>query len=70
MAGFDEYLRNRLLETSDTVSSRGSGSSTGPTYVYMFAHKGEATFTEIFHGGRENYYGKLSTELEHALHIL
>lgn len=30
-----------------------------PTYVYLFTHKGSASFTEIFKGGRENYWGKL-----------
>lgn len=35
------------------------GKKIGPTYVYLFAHKGSASFTEIFKGGRENYYGNV-----------
>lgn len=43
----DEYLQKRLQQSLTT-----------PTFVYLFAHKGEASFTEIFEGGKENYYGK------------
>lgn len=49
-AGIDEYLRKRLLEKKSMP--------VGPTYVYLFAHKGSASFTEIFKGGQENYFGK------------
>lgn len=48
----DEYLRIRLLGRNKRTSKPG------PTYVYLFSHKGQASFTEIFHGGRENFYGK------------
>ena len=44
-AGIDEYIRLRLK------------ASLAPTYVYLFDHKGAASFTEIFEGGREDYYG-------------
>ncbi|GAB0091519.1 Carboxylic ester hydrolase [Sergentomyia squamirostris] len=54
VAGFDEYLRIRL-----TKSDR---KSVGPTFVYLFAHKGSASFTEIFKGGREKYYGVCHAE--------
>lgn len=36
---------------------RFSKKSAAPTYVYLFTHKGSASFTEIFQGGRENYIG-------------
>jgi len=42
VAGIDEYLRLR-------VSQEG----VAPTYVYLFDHKGAASFTEIFKGGWE-----------------
>jgi carboxylesterase type B len=49
LAGMDEYLKIRL--------NKGAKGKVGPTYVYYFNHKGAASFTEIFKGGRENYYG-------------
>lgn len=52
LAGMDEYLRIRLL------GENKRSSKPGPTYVYLFAHKGQASFTEIFQGGKENFYGK------------
>ena len=51
LAGLDEYLRIRL--------SSKKKSNIGPTYVYLFAHKGAASFTEIFKGDRETFYGKI-----------
>lgn len=48
----DEYLRIRLLGGNKRTAKPG------PTYVYLFSHKGQASFTEIFHGGRESFYGK------------
>ncbi|XP_059619894.1 venom carboxylesterase-6 [Phlebotomus argentipes] len=51
--GFDEYLRIRLTQ---------SQGKRGPTFVYLFAHKGSASFTEIFKGGREKYYGVCHAE--------
>uniref|UniRef100_A0AAG5D402 Carboxylic ester hydrolase n=1 Tax=Anopheles atroparvus TaxID=41427 RepID=A0AAG5D402_ANOAO len=53
LAGLDEYLRIRLRVNSKTV---------GPTYVYMFAQKASSSFTEIFEGGHENYYGVCHAE--------
>lgn len=47
----DEYFRNRLSETNKN--------EVGPTFVYLFNHKASASFTEIFKGGRENYYGNV-----------
>lgn len=49
MHGMDEYFRIRLSEENK--------SKRGPTYIYLFNHKGSASFSEIFKGGRENYYG-------------
>lgn len=43
----DQYLELRL-----------SHKNIAPTYVYLFTHKGSASFTEIFKGGQENYWGK------------
>lgn len=50
----DEYLRIRL--------SNNKNRKIGTTYVYLFAHKASASFTEIFKGGRENYYGVCHAE--------
>lgn len=47
LEGMDSYLRKRLAHPKS-----------GPTFVYLFSHKGAASFTEIFGGGRENYYGR------------
>lgn len=58
LAGMDEYTAKRLAQ----------GSAAGPTYVYLFAHKGEASFTEIFEGGREEFYGN-SIILFACLHV-
>ncbi|KAG4076411.1 hypothetical protein HA402_005854 [Bradysia odoriphaga] len=56
LAGMDEYLRIRLLGGNKRTSKPG------PTYVYLFSHKGQASFTEIFKGGRENFYGACHAE--------
>uniref|UniRef100_A0A182QQQ3 Carboxylic ester hydrolase n=1 Tax=Anopheles farauti TaxID=69004 RepID=A0A182QQQ3_9DIPT len=58
VAGMDEYLRIRLLGSE----RRPSGATVGPTYVYLFAQKASASFTEIFEGGKENYYGVCHAE--------
>lgn len=50
----DEYLRLRLLKAPKA--------KTGVTYTYLFSHKGSASFTEIFKGGRENHYGTAHAE--------
>lgn len=55
LAGMDEYLRIRLLGHN----KRNSTLKVGETYVYLFAQKASASFTEIFKGGAENYYGKI-----------
>lgn len=46
MEGLDLYLRQRLTH-----------SKSAPTFVYLYSHKGPASFTEIFGGERETYYG-------------
>lgn len=46
----EKYLRIRLGNQDKT--------KIGPTYVYLFAHKGESSFTEIFKGGKELFHGK------------
>lgn len=43
----DQYLEMRL-----------SHKKIAPTYTYLFSHKGSASFTEIFKGGKENYWGE------------
>uniref|UniRef100_A0A182NR34 Carboxylic ester hydrolase n=1 Tax=Anopheles dirus TaxID=7168 RepID=A0A182NR34_9DIPT len=58
LAGMDEYLRIRLLGNH----RRSPGVTVGPTYVYLFAQKASASFTEIFEGGKENYYGVCHAE--------
>lgn len=55
LAGMDEYLRIRLTK------SKAIG-TVGPTYVYLFAQRTAASFTEIFEGGKENYYGVCHAE--------
>ncbi|XP_050072058.1 juvenile hormone esterase [Anopheles maculipalpis] len=59
LAGMDEYLRIRLLG-HDRRSSKSP--KVGPTYVYLFAQKASASFTEIFKGGNEKYYGVCHAE--------
>lgn len=56
LAGMDEYLRIRLTK-SNTVAG-----NVGPTYVYLFAQRTAASFTEIFEGGKEKYYGVCHAE--------
>lgn len=34
----------------------------GPTFVYLFAHKGQASFSEIFKGDPETFYGVCHAE--------
>ncbi|SPP78197.1 venom carboxylesterase-6 [Drosophila guanche] len=50
VAGIDEYLRLRLSQSG------------GPTYVYLFDHKGAASFSEIFKGERNEFYGACHAE--------
>ncbi|XP_039430550.1 venom carboxylesterase-6 [Culex pipiens pallens] len=54
LAGMDEYLRIRL--------EGGRKTPVGPTFVYLFAQRTAASFTEIFEGGKENYYGVCHAE--------
>lgn len=61
LAGMDEYLRIRLLEGPKRKSG-GGGVQVGPTFVYLFAQRTAASFTEIFEGGKENYYGVCHAE--------
>ncbi|XP_062554663.1 carboxylic ester hydrolase [Armigeres subalbatus] len=56
LAGMDEYLRIRLTESNSVAGS------VGPTYVYLFAQRTAASFTEIFEGGKEKYYGVCHAE--------
>lgn len=53
VAGVDEYLRMRL----DEEQPGGA-----PTYVYLFDHKGAASFSEIFKGARNEFYGACHAE--------
>ncbi|XP_030378452.1 venom carboxylesterase-6 isoform X2 [Scaptodrosophila lebanonensis] len=50
IAGIDEYLRLRMA------------AGKAPTYVYLFDHKGAASFSEIFKGGHDDYYGACHAE--------
>lgn len=50
MAGVDEYLQLRL---DDQLA---------PTYVYLFDHKGAASFSEIFKGAHNEFYGACHAE--------
>lgn len=47
----NDYLRNRLANQKKDN-----------TFVYLFTHKGSASFTEIFKGGPENHYGTAHAE--------
>lgn len=51
VAGIDEYLRLRM-----------SQEDVAPTYVYLFDHKGAASFSEIFKGERNEFYGACHAE--------
>ncbi|XP_037885698.1 venom carboxylesterase-6 [Glossina fuscipes] len=57
LAGIDEYIRLRMSNLLTQAHNNA-----GPTYVYMFEHKGSASFSELFHGGREDYYGACHAE--------
>ncbi|ETN67020.1 juvenile hormone esterase [Anopheles darlingi] len=61
LAGMNEYLKIRLL-SKRTNSTSESSVKVGPTYVYLFAQKASASFTEIFEGGSDNYYGVCHAE--------
>ncbi|KAH8289553.1 hypothetical protein KR054_007143 [Drosophila jambulina] len=53
VAGIDEYMRLRLNQKDAAVA---------PTYVYLFDHKGAASFSEIFKGERNEFYGACHAE--------
>lgn len=55
LAGIDEYLQLRIN------NYKINSNSVGPTYVYLFEHKGAASFSELFKGGRDDYYGKYNS---------
>ncbi|XP_050088425.1 juvenile hormone esterase [Anopheles aquasalis] len=61
LAGMNEYLRIRLLSKKTNITS-DANVEVGPTYVYLFAQKASASFTEIFEGGKDNYYGVCHAE--------
>ncbi|XP_058454954.1 carboxylic ester hydrolase [Malaya genurostris] len=56
LAGMDEYLHIRLEGDSRRKTPAG------PTYVYLFAQRTAASFTEIFEGGQDKYYGVCHAE--------
>lgn len=49
-SSMNDYLKIRFSQKS------------APTYVYLFSHKGSCSFTEIFKGGAESYYGTAHAE--------
>jgi carboxylesterase type B len=46
----------------DYLKLRFSNDQRGDTFVYLFTHKGSCSFTEIFKGGSEAYYGTSHAE--------
>lgn len=56
IAGIDEYIRLRIQNRKENPQG------VGPTFVYLFEHKGAASFSELFKGGREDYYGNSKKE--------
>ncbi|XP_053950483.1 venom carboxylesterase-6 isoform X2 [Anastrepha ludens] len=54
IAGIDEYIRQRV----DAKKSL----KMPPFYVYLFEHRSPASFSELFKGGREDYYGACHAE--------
>lgn len=61
LEAMDSYLQLRLAKKSSA-----------PTYVYLFTHKGSASFSEVFHGGRENFMGRklIDISLKRLLFLL
>lgn len=49
--GMVDYLKLRLMNEQRAA-----------TFVYLFTHKGSCSFTEIFKGGSESYYGTSHAE--------
>ncbi|XP_011200446.2 juvenile hormone esterase [Bactrocera dorsalis] len=54
IAGIDEYLRQRVVAEKSVKMP--------PFYVYLFEHRSPASFSELFKGGREDYYGACHAE--------
>lgn len=55
---FQLFTDGWFLEAMDQyLDLRFAHKKRAPTYVYLFTHKASASFTEIFKGGRENYWG-------------
>lgn len=54
----DLYLQKRI-----------SNEKSGPTYVYLFAHRGSASFTEIFKGGEQFLGVSHAEELQYLFPI-
>ncbi|KAM8719542.1 hypothetical protein ACLKA7_005733 [Drosophila subpalustris] len=54
VAGIDEYLQMRL--------DPDQHSKVAPTFVYLFDHRGAASFSEIFKGARNDFYGACHAE--------
>lgn len=48
VGAMDAYLRMRLAHKD-----------TAPTYVYLLTHKASASFSEVFNGDPETFYGIL-----------
>lgn len=46
----------------DYLKLRFANEKRAATYVYLFTHKGACSFTEIFKGGSESYYGTSHAE--------
>ncbi|KAG5672659.1 hypothetical protein PVAND_002771 [Polypedilum vanderplanki] len=46
----------------DYLKLRFSNEKRAPTYIYLFTHKGAASFSEIFKAGSETYYGTAHAE--------
>lgn len=46
----------------DYIKLRFANERRADTFVYLFTHKGACSFTEIFKGGAENYYGTSHAE--------
>lgn len=47
---------------NDYLKQRLGNEKRAKTFVYLFTHKGAASFTEIFKGGAENHYGTAHAE--------
>ncbi|KAL7018068.1 hypothetical protein ACKWTF_010617 [Chironomus riparius] len=46
----------------DYLKKRFAIKNAAPTYVYLLSHKGASSFTEVFKGGTENFYGTVHAE--------